>query len=826
MCQFIKHFLYFCRTMDSFSVFILLVLFMNAFMTFTSEAKVYMVLLDKASGGSSKNTKLLLRNQEKIASFKEKMAQEHDAFLESLLSRSAYTKLYSYTHLLNGFAIEVSSKEDIDTLRNAEGVRTIHEDVKMEKMTTHTPDFLGIPTGVWPTLGGARTSGDGVVIGFIDTGINPFHPSFMIQSSTDTSRGIYSKPTKYKGKCASGEQFPPTACNGKIVGAQYFARAAVAAGEFNATRDYASPFDADGHGSHTAATAAGNHQIPVIANDFNYGYASGMAPGARIAIYKALYAFGGYMSDVVAAVDQAVEDGVDILNLSIGPSKVPSGPSAFLNLLEMELLFATKAGVLVVQAAGNGGPSSSSMLSFSPWITSVAASITDRRYNSSVRLGNGQSFSGTGLAPPTVGEVFFPLAAAADVGQINSTDGLLTIDSCQSSEQFVRSLVQGKIVICTYTLDFDSEASGIATVADTMSKVGAAGFILTRNPDIGFEQIKGAAVTLQVPGVILNNMEASSALWEYYNANTIRSRNGRAIGFRATARILDGRRAIYTGQAPTVASYSSRGPDVNNELLENADVLKPNIMAPGSSIWAAWSPNSEGDAHIKGQIFALLSGTSMATPHIAGIAALIKQKHPHWNPSAIISAMTTTADIADQTGAPILAQKTKQISAATPFDFGGGAINPSRAIDPGLVFNINFMQYVKFLCSVPGVDDMSVRQAVGVSCPIQKTRCSDLNTPSVTVSKLIGSRRILRKVTNVGNADEKYMLIVKEPLGVKVTVIPQVFKISVNASRRITIQFNATEATNAYTFGEILMLGEKKHVVRVPMAVYVSSTIG
>ena len=118
----------------------------------------------------------------------------------------------------------------------------------MEKMTTHTPDFLGIPTGVWPTLGGARTSGDGVVIGFIDTGINPFHPSFMIQSSTDTSRGIYSKPTKYKGKCASGEQFPPTACNGKIVGAQYFARAAVAAGEFNATRDYASPFDADGHG--------------------------------------------------------------------------------------------------------------------------------------------------------------------------------------------------------------------------------------------------------------------------------------------------------------------------------------------------------------------------------------------------------------------------------------------------------------------------------------------------------------------------------------------------------------------------------------------------
>lgn len=95
---------------------------------------------------------------------------------------------------------------------------------------------------------------------------------------------------------------------------------------------------------------------------------------------------------------KAVEDGVDILSLSIGPASVPSGPSAFLNVLELELLFATKAGVLVIQAVGNGGPSSSSILSFSPWITSVAASITDRKYNNSVILGNRQHLVGTGLA--------------------------------------------------------------------------------------------------------------------------------------------------------------------------------------------------------------------------------------------------------------------------------------------------------------------------------------------------------------------------------------------------------------------------------------------
>ncbi|CAA2974161.1 Subtilisin-like protease SDD1 [Olea europaea subsp. europaea] len=708
-------------------------------------------------------------------------------------------------------------------LETAEKVRLVHEDTKLQKLTTHTPELLGITTGVWPSLGGSMLAGEGVVIGLIDTGINPFHPSFTNEGLNGPAC-LFTK-TKFKGKCSTGEQFPPSACSCKIVGAQYFARAAIAAGEFNSTRDFASPFDADGHGSHTASTAAGNHGIPVIANNFNYGFASGMAPGAQIAVYKALYPFGGYMSDVVAAVDQAVEDGVDVLSLSIGPARVPSGPSAFLNVLELELLFATKAGVLVVQAAGNGGPSSSSILSFSPWITSVAASITDRRYNNSIILGDGQRLIGTGLAPPTVGGVFFPVAAAADVCQRNITAGL--VESCQDSDPFILTLVRGRLIICTYTFDFESEAATIATVADTISKIGAAGFILTMDPDIGSEKIKGATVPLQVPGVILNNMESSSALWEYYNSNTVRSRSGIAISFRATARILDGREATYTGQAPVVASYSSRGPDVNNALLETADVLKPTIMAPGSSIWAAWSPNSEGDQYIKGQSFALLSGTSMATPHIAGIAALIKQKHPDWSPAAITSAMMTTANITATSGAPILAQQKNKLSPATPFDFGAGFINPSKAIDPGLIFDIYFKHYVQFLCTVPGVDDMSVRRAVGVGCPSKKTEwCSDLNTASVTVSNLVGSRKVTRRVTNVGELVEKYTVLVREPFGVNITVTPQSFKISVNASRHITLFLVATQMTNAYTFGEMVLEGNNNHVVRVPISVYVSSTLG
>ncbi|XP_049415490.1 subtilisin-like protease SBT2.5 [Solanum stenotomum] len=796
--------------------------FMTTWVPLLANAKIFIVLMKDDPFVSTKS-----KNFEDIDIYKERMRRQHDVLLGSLLEKSVYTKLYSYTHLINGFAIHLTSDEALDILKNVEGVRAIYEDVKMKKLTTHTPDFLGLPAGVWPKLGGPTTSGAGVVIGMIDTGINPFHPSFLAQASNGAGRGTIVKSGKFKGKCVTGDRFPETACNSKIVGAQYFARAATAAGEFNASRDYASPFDADGHGSHTASTAAGNHQVPVIVNHFNYGYASGMAPGAGIAVYKAMYSFGGFMSDVVAAVDQAVEDGVDILSLSVGPASVPTGPSAFLNVLEMQLLFATRAGVLVVQAAGNGGPSSTSILSFSPWITSVAASTTDRRYNNSIVLGNGQSFSGSGLSPPTLSEVRFPLAAASDVCKGNTSSALLTVESCQETEPFIRTLVQGKIVICTYTFDFESEAASIATVADTIQKVGAAGFVLTMDPDISSEKIKGATMTLSVPGLILNSMEASTALREYYNSNTLRSRSGRAISFRATAKILDGRQASYNSQDPVVASYSSRGPDVNNALLDTADVLKPNIMAPGSSIWASWSPNSEGDQYIKGQNFALLSGTSMATPHIAGIAALIKQKHPGWSPAAITSAMMTAADVTNgYSSTPILAQQTNQLTPATPFDFGAGLVNPSRAIDPGLIFKATFKHYVLFLCSVPGVDEMSVRRAVGVGCPSKKKAwCSDLNTPSVTISNLVGSRNVIRRVTNVAGVDETYQVIVQEPLGVSVSVRPRVFNIIAKASKHITFVLNATQTTNTYSFGEIVFQGNQNHTVRVPLAVFVSSTL-
>lgn len=228
---------------------------------------------------------------------------------------------------------------------------------------------------------------------------------------------------------------------------------------------------------------------------------------------------------------------------------------------------------------------------------------------------------------------------------------------------------------------------------------------------------------------------------------------------------------------------------------------------------------------LAGQNFALVSGTSMATPHIAGIAALIKQKHPRWSPAAITSAMMTTAQTTDHSGSPILAQLTNQLAPASPFDLGAGSINPARALDPGLVFNAHFEHYVQFLCAVPGVDDDSVRRATGTGCPTKRRAwCSDLNTASLTISNLVGSRTVIRRVTNVSRRNEVYRVTVRQPLGVNITVSPQIFWIRGNSSRHLTIVVRAIKAMRSYTFGEMVLHGSRQHVVRIPIAVYVSNS--
>ncbi|RDX65814.1 Subtilisin-like protease SBT2.6, partial [Mucuna pruriens] len=753
-------------------------------------------------------------SSELVTSYARHLEKKHDMLLGMLFERGTYQKLYSYRHLINGFAVHISP-EQAETLRHAPGVKSVERDWKVRRLTTHTPQFLGLPTGVWPTGGGYDRAGEDIVIGFVDSGIYPHHPSFATHNTEP-----YEPVAKYRGKCEVDPDTKKSYCNGKIVGAQHFAHAAIAAGAFNPTIDFASPLDGDGHGSHTASIAAGNNGIPVRMYGHEFGKASGMAPRARIAVYKALYRlFGGFIADVVAAIDQAVFDGVDILSLSVGPNSPPAATkTTFLNPFDATLLGAVKAGVFVAQAAGNGGPFPKTLVSYSPWIASVAAAIDDRRYKNHLILGNGKTLAGIGLSPSTHLNETYTLVAANDVLLDSSVMKYMPTD-CQRPELLNKDLIKGNILLCGYSFNFVVGSASIKKVSETAKALGAVGFVLcveSVSPGTKFDP-----VPVGLPGILITDVSNSKELIDYYNITTSRDWTGRVKSFKGTGKIGDGLMPILHKSAPQVALFSARGPNIKDFSFQEADLLKPDILAPGSLIWAAWCPNGTDDPNYVGEGFAMMSGTSMAAPHIAGIAALIKQKHPHWSPAAIKSALMTTSTTLDRAGNPLLAQQTSESEAmklvrATPFDYGSGHVDPTAALDPGLIFDAGYKDYLGFLCTTPSIDVHEIKNYTHTPCNTSMGKPSNLNTPSITISHLVGTQVVTRTVTNV-DEEETYVITARMEPAVAIEVNPPAMTIKAGASRQFSVTLTARSVTGTYSFGEVLMKGSRGHKVRIPV---------
>ncbi|WCJ42266.1 subtilisin-like serine protease 3 [Euphorbia peplus] len=751
---------------------------------------------------------------ELVTSYAEHLEKKHDMLLDELFEEGTYTKVYSYRHLINGFAVHVSP-EQAETLRHASGVKSVERDWKVRRLTTHTPQFLGLPTGVWPTGGGFDRAGEDIVIGFVDSGIYPHHPSFASHHSDP-----YGPVPKYRGKCEVDPDTKRKFCNGKIIGAQHFAEAAKAAGAFNPSIDYASPLDGDGHGSHTAAIAAGNNGIPVRMHGHEFGKASGMAPRARIAVYKALYRlFGGFVADVVAAIDQAARDGVDILSLSVGPNSPPTTTkTTFLNPFDATLLAAVKAGIFVAQAGGNGGPFPKTLVSYSPWITSVAAAIDDRRYKNHLTLGNGKILAGLGLSPSTSANRTYTLVAANDV-LLDSSVMKYSPSDCQRPEVLNKNLIKGNILLCGYSFNFVVGTASIKKVSETARSLGAAGFVLaveSVSPGTKFDPVPSG-----IPGILITDVPKSMDLIDYYNISTPRDWTGRVKSFNAMGSIGDGLMPILHKSAPQVALFSARGPNIRDFSFQDADLLKPDILAPGALIWAAWSPNGTDEANYVGEGFAMISGTSMAAPHIAGIAALIKQKHPHWSPAAIKSALMTTSTQVDRAGRPLQAQEYSATEAiklvkATPFDYGSGHVNPRAALDPGLIFDAGYQDYLGFLCTTPGIDVHEIRNYTHCPCNYTMGHPTNFNTPSITVSHLVKTQVVTRTVTNVAE-EETYVIKTRMQPCVAIEATPSAMTLRPGASRKITVSLTVRSVTGTYSFGEIVMKGSRGHKVRIPV---------
>lgn len=709
-----------------------------------------------------------------VVKYGDYLVSRHDAKLAAVGGRKAY----SYRYVFNGFAAELTA-EQVAQLQADREVVAVTKDTIAQRTTVTTPAFLGLPApgGIWSQLSGnangnpitangpnSAGAGEGVVVGIIDSGIWPENPSFSDRDAD--GKLVFQQLPKWNGKCTPGEKFAASDCNQKLIAAQYFTAGFGGAAEIKKQFPYEfiSARAADGHGVHTASTAAGNYGVKASADGITLGTISGMAPRARIAVYKTCWGIapegGCPNSDNVAAIDQAVADGVDVINYSI------SGTSTnFRDPVEIAFLFAADAGVFVAASAGNSGPTASTVAHPSPWITTVAASTHDRAYSGTVTLGNGATYVGASLTGP-VGPA--PLVASTAVGLAGKPADDVRLCFLNALDP---AKVAGKIVVCDRGVNARVEKS------QEVKRAGGVGMVLVNTAPSSVN-----ADLHVVPTVHLDSPARAAVL--AYAATT-----------DATASLSQGVASVGTVTAPLMASFSSRGP----LRAGNGDLLKPDITAPGVDVLAAYSP-VEG-----GRDFEFLSGTSMSSPHIAGLAALMKQKYPSWSPMAIKSALMTTAYQTTKTG------NAGQVF-GTPFDFGAGHVDVNKAVNPGLVFDSSYADWLGFLCGTQLPTSFCTSAGVPVIEP------SGFNAPSVAFGALAGTKTVTRKLTNVSGARATFTAATSGLAGSTITVSPASFTLNAGATQTVSITVNNVSAPlNTYRSGAIVWTSDKGHTARIPV---------
>ncbi len=389
-------------------------------------------------------------NHPAVLRYMEHLAARQD---EVLAQVGGGRKTHGYGYVFNGFAAELTPAQ-ADKLARMPGVLAVNKDEVRTLDTATTPSFLGMtgPNGFYAVSG---ATGENVIIGIIDGGVWPEHPSFSDRTGvngngTQDGKLDYQQIPGWNGKCTPGEEFNASHCNQKLIGARYYNAGwggnegidAQLPWEFNSPRDYG------GHGTHTATTAGGNANVAATGDAAVLGSISGIAPRARIASYKVCWETGAggscFTTDSVAAIDQAVADGVDVINFSISGSR-----TNFRDAVEIAFLFAADAGVFVAASAGNSGPTTATVAHPGPWLTTVAAGTHDRDGRGSITLGSGQTFSGASLAnalPAT------PMINAASAGLPGADPAAVAL--CFAAEDnggapvLDPAKVAGKIVVC------------------------------------------------------------------------------------------------------------------------------------------------------------------------------------------------------------------------------------------------------------------------------------------------------------------------------------------------------------------------------------------
>lgn len=712
-----------------------------------------------------------------------------DWFQSSLKSVSDTAEtIYTYQHVIHGFSTRLTVQE-AEALENLPGILSVLPELKYELHTTRTPEFLGLDQNdnLFPQANG---EGD-VIIGILDTGVWPESKSF-----DDTGMGPV--PSAWNGACETGTNFTASSCNRKLIGARFFANGYEATlGPIDQSKENRSPRDDDGHGTHTSTTTGGSAVAGANLLGYASGSARGMAPRARVAVYKVCWVGGCFSSDILAAMDKAITDNVNVLSLSLGGGTA----DYYRDSVAIGAFAAMEKGIVVSCSAGNAGPTSYSLSNLSPWITTVGAGTLDRDFPAYVSLGNGKNYSGVSLyRGPSLPNKMLPIVYAGNAS--NSTSGALCMPGT-----LIPEMVKGKIVLC------DRGVNARVQKGSVVKEAGGAGMVLTNTAANGEELVADAHL---LP------------------ASTVGQKSGEEIrkyvisDSNPTATILFEGTKLGIQPSPVVASFSSRGPNTITP-----EILKPDMLAPGVNILAGWSgavgPTGLADDSRRVD-YNIISGTSMSCPHVSGLAALLKAAHPDWSPAAIKSALMTTAYTAYKNGKIIEDLATGKPS--TPFDHGAGHVDPVSALNPGLVYDITADDYFDFLCALNyTAAQIQLVTKRNTTCDSSKTyRVGDLNYPSFAVvvpsdsSHKSGSTTVVkhtRTLTNVGPASSTYKVSTSsDSNSVQISVVPETLAFSqVNEKKSFTVTFTAGPmAVNSNVFGRIEW-SDGKHIVGSPVAV-------
>jgi subtilisin family serine protease len=694
--------------------------------------------------------KSLKANQHAVDAYLRHVERQEAAARDAIEAAVPQSTVLDSFQVAYGGVTAIVPANRIADLLEVDGVVAVQEDSFEQPLTDVTPDFIGA-SDAWDQISDSTTAGEGVIVGVLDTGIWPEHPSFV-------DNGI-----EYDGPalgCEFGDGTDPLlgaafTCNDKLIGAYAFLDTYLAVrdalpGEFcNEATGTCSARDANGHGTHTASTAAGSHVDEVPLYGIDRGPISGIAPGAHVVMFRVCGDSGCFQSDSVAAVEQAIEDSVDVLNFSIS-----GGSSAYTDAVELAFLDAYAAGILVNASAGNAGPGPGTANHAGPWTNTIAASTSDRHFLTDLVL-EGDGNETLTLTGATVTDGVDP---AADVVLAQDVPGY-TDPLCQTD--LPADSAVGKVVAC--------ERGVIARVTKGRHVLpsGAVGMILynlvpangtglnTDNhflPSVHIDVADGAALV-----DFMGDNASVSATWSQGIATDV--------------------------PGDVMAGFSSRGP--------LGDFLKPDVTAPGVQILAGMTPVPVGaDPSKAGELFQAIQGTSMSSPHAAGVSALVRAAHPDWTPGQVKSALMTTSlqSVLKENGT----------TAATPYDRGAGSIRANRALSPLVTFDVSAAEYV-----------------ASAGDPLGRLH---LNLPSIYANPMPGAIETTRTLTNVTGVDQPFKIVTQADPGVSISVSPSSGNVPVGGSVDLSIVISAPAVSDGNYFGQITVDLKKGNEAVLPVA--------